>query len=220
MYPFIDQLKTQADAHTQAAEQTQVMIPPQKGDAAVLLAVKDLHKEPHVLLTRRSKRMKSHSGEVALPGGKWEPCDKSLKATALREAQEEVGLNPNHVMVVEAMAPRFTRQGTRVTPFVANVPSKVALTPCRYELESLFWLPLSVVLNDERVQTDIFNVQGKEYWAPVFHFNHYKIWGFTGRLLVDYANHFFSDSLNCKIKRIPATANIPEVNVSYKAQIK
>ena len=209
MYSFSNQSKTEA------AVQTQAMIPPKKGDAAVLVAVKDLHQDPQVLLTRRAKRMHSHSGEVAFPGGKWEPCDKSLKATALREAQEEVGLHPKCVKVIEAMAPRFTRQGTKVTPFVANVSSKVALTPCRYELESLFWLPLSVVLNDERVQTDIFNVQGKEYWAPVFHFKEYKIWGFTGRLLVDYANYFLSDRLNSKIERIPLTANIPEVNVSY-----
>lgn len=109
-----------------------VMTAPHKGDAAVLLAVKNLHQNPQVLLTRRAKHMNSHSGEVALPGGKWEPKDKNLKFTALREAHEEVGLNPSQVTVIQSMQPRFTRQGTKVTPFVASIPSNVLLVPWRH----------------------------------------------------------------------------------------
>lgn len=69
-------------------------------------------------------------------------------------------------------------------------------------------------MNDERIQTDIFSVQGVEYWAPVFDFKGYKIWGFTGRLLVDYANQFLTDRLEQKIKRTSTRSNIPEVKVS------
>lgn len=184
---------------------------PQKGDAAVLLAIRVLSGEPQVLLTRRSKRMNSHSGEVALPGGKWELEDISLQATALREAKEEVGLNTEVVKNVQPMAARFTRQGTKVTPFVGEVPCALTLEPCEFELESLFWLPLNVVLNDERIQTDIFNVGGKEYWAPVYCFKDYKIWGFTARLLVDFANDCIYNKNAGRIDRSSVVKAAPEV---------
>lgn len=163
---------------------------PQKGEAAVLIALAGEGEQQRVLLTRRSKRMNSHSGEVALPGGMWEPQDACLHETALREAHEEVGLAPNLVTPIAAMSARATRQGTRVTPFIVSVPENVSLVPCQYELESLFWMPLSVLLGDQRERTDIFISQGQEYWAPVYRFEGYKIWGFTARLLVDFLNGF------------------------------
>ncbi|BCD97249.1 NUDIX hydrolase [Marinagarivorans cellulosilyticus] len=163
---------------------------PQKGDAAVLIALAGEGEQQQILLTRRSKRMNSHRGEVALPGGMWEPQDACLQATALREAHEEVGLPPAMVTPVAAMPVRATRQGTRVTPFIAQVPENLPLVPCQYELESLFWLPLAILAADQRQRTDIFIAEGQEYWAPVYRFSGYKIWGFTARLLVDYLNRF------------------------------
>lgn len=185
---------------------------PYYGEAAVLLAMREYGGERQILLTRRSKRMNTHSGEVALPGGKWELGDKNLKATALREAEEEVGLQPQVVSDIQPMAARFTRQGTKVTPFFGRVPSVLSLEPCAYELESLFWLPLSIVLNDERVQTDVFTVNRLEYWAPVYCYDGYKIWGFTARLLVDLVNHFLCSNTSLCIVREPFNSSVPEVN--------
>ncbi len=170
--------------------------PPQKGEAAVLIALAGEGERQRVLLTRRSKRMNTHSGEVALPGGMWEPQDTCLQETALREAEEEVGLVPSLVTPIAVMSTRATRQGTRVTPFVASVPEGVQLVPCQYELESLFWLPLQILLGDQRERTDIFIAQGQEHWAPVYRFEGYKIWGFTARLLVDYLNRFHDANIH------------------------
>ncbi|WP_238376409.1 NUDIX hydrolase [Marinagarivorans algicola] len=191
--------------------QDDIVISTYNGEAAVLLAVREHGGEQQILLTRRSKRMNSHSGEVALPGGKWEPSDQNLRATALREAEEEVGLSPQIVTDIKPMAARFTRQGTKVTPFFGRVPPILSLQPCEYELESLFWLPLDIVLNDERVQTDIFTVDRLEYWAPVYRYNGYKIWGFTARLLVDLANRFFCSGASSKIVRQSLAYAKPEV---------
>ncbi|HEY7772317.1 MAG TPA: CoA pyrophosphatase [Marinagarivorans sp.] len=162
------------------------------GRAAVLIAVAgEGLSNSRLLLTRRSERMTSHRGEVALPGGKWEPGDASLQATALREAHEEVGLAPSLVKNIRALPVQTTRLGTQVAPFFANVPEIVTLTPCPVELESLFWVPVELLQSDSRSQTDIFTVAGKEYWAPVYHYEGYKIWGFTARLLVDAMNRFY-----------------------------
>lgn len=158
-------------------------------EAAVLVAF--CERQQHCLLTLRSKRMRQHSGEVAFPGGMREPTDNSIVDTALRETHEEVGVPPECVTVLSQGAPRFTRQGTRVTPIQAEIPFDTPLTACPKELAGVFWLPLEWILEDRRERTDIFTLQGKEYWAPVYRFEEYKIWGFTARLLADVVSQRF-----------------------------
>ena len=166
------------------------------GEAAVLIAVAGVGAQEALLLTRRAEHLHTHSGEVALPGGKWDQGDANLAVTALREAYEEVGLLPAKVSDLQAMASRYTRQGTRVTPFVGRIPVGEPLTPCAFELHSLFWLPVHALLRDERIRTDIFTLEGKEYWAPVYQHGGYTIWGFTAKLLADFANHFYGAGIS------------------------
>lgn len=158
-------------------------------EAAVLVAF--CEREQHCLLTLRAQNMRQHGGEVAFPGGMREPSDKDLVATALRETFEEVGVPPALVKIVAQGAPRYTRQGTRVTPIQAEIPLHTPLQACPRELAGIFWLPLEWILEDRRERTDIFTLQGKEYWAPVYRFENFKIWGFTARLLVDVVSQHF-----------------------------
>lgn len=174
--------------------------------AAVLLAISDKPAgEEEILLTLRSPHLSSHSGEVAFPGGKWEPGDPDLCFTALREANEEVGLVPAEVSVIGELSPCYTRAGTRVKPYVARVPAGSRLTPNPGELADLFWLPLRVLQEDQRVRTDIFDFSGVEHWAPVYEYDYFKIWGFTARVLVEFMASFYG----CTIERQHASA--PEV---------
>ncbi|WP_185231495.1 NUDIX hydrolase [Teredinibacter franksiae] len=164
--------------------------------AAVLLAVSDKPTgEEEVLLTLRAAHLSSHSGEVAFPGGKWEPGDCDLCFTALREASEEVGLEPGKVKVLAELKPSYTRMGTRVTPFVGRVPANSRLEPNPEELTDLFWFPLSILKADRRVRTDVFVVGGREYWAPVYEYAGFTIWGFTARVLVDFLACFYNITL-------------------------
>ncbi|VUD56703.1 putative Nudix hydrolase NudL [Thalassocella blandensis] len=158
------------------------------GQAAVLIAVSQICGKDHVLLTKRAEHLSSHSGEVAFPGGMWEPSDANLMETALRESHEEVGLHPARVKVNSELQATHTRRGVRVTPFVAEIDSPEGLVPCPDELESLFWVPMEFLLQDLRVRTDLFQMNGVTYWAPVYHFSGFEIWGFTARLLVDFLN--------------------------------
>lgn len=165
--------------------------------AAVLVAMTEAN-DSQILLTRRSKKLRHHPGEVALPGGMWEASDRHLVDTALREAHEEVALMPGDVKVAGAMALRSTRQGTQVMPVISSIPEGLSLQPCQRELESLFYLPVSYLLEDPVVQYDVFEVGGQIYKIPVYSFDGYRIWGFTALLLVDVLSELFSTRLGIK----------------------
>lgn len=161
-------------------------------DAAVLLILAGVGEHERVLLTQRAAHLTLHSGEVAFPGGKWEEVDKDLCCTAIREASEEVGLDPQLLELVGQLPVTYTRAGIRVAPFVGRVPEDIELTANAEELESLFWVPTSFLLEDNRLRTDIFDAVDGEHWAPVYNYLGYTIWGFTARVLVEFLNRFWS----------------------------
>src|SRR5690606_12282982 len=165
--------------------------------AAVLVPVTDHKKQPEVVLTKRADHLAYHSGEVSFPGGKWETTDPSLTVTALRESEEEIGLPPTVVDVINVQREQFSRSGMRVTPYVGIIPHEVPLQPNLGELDAIFSVPVEFFLEDRRTQTDIYVRNGEEWWSPVYHFEGYKIWGLTARILVDFMNRAF----DAKIER-------------------
>lgn len=168
----------------------------ERNQAAVLIAINEAADgQEFVLLTERAKHLSIHSGEVAFPGGKWESEDSSLLDTALRESHEEVGLAPSRVNIIEQLPVSHTRQGISVTPYVGRVESKDGLVANVDELQSLFWVPIDFLLKDRRERTDIFTVEGREYWSPVYDWMGYTIWGFTARVMVDFLNRVYGQDI-------------------------
>jgi 8-oxo-dGTP pyrophosphatase MutT (NUDIX family) len=110
--------------------------------AAVLLPLSERHGEVCVWLVRRPKEMRSHAGQVALPGGKNDPADESLRATALRETEEELGLSPSRVDVLGALNDYLTITGFTITPWVAWLDEPVEITPNPSEVARAFTVPL------------------------------------------------------------------------------
>ena len=153
-------------------------------DAAVLVVVEQL--TGNILLTQRSAHLNSHSAEVALPGGKCELCDQTILATALRETYEEVGLRPDSLNVISELPMGVTAAGIRVKPFVATTLSGSDACINSEELDAVFWLPEEVLVTDTRIRTDVFELDGKEFWSPAYRYERFEIWGFTSRVLVDY----------------------------------
>jgi len=156
-------------------------------EAAVLIGVTD-EPEAKIILTRRAAHLSSHSGEVSLPGGKWERGDESLVHTALRESEEEIALPPERVEVINVQPPKYSLWGIKVTPFVGIVPPEVELVANPEELHSVFRVPVAFFLEDRRTETDVYYVDDREWWAPVYHFEGYKIWGLTAQILVEFLN--------------------------------
>ncbi len=175
--------------------------PPDAADlrkpAAVLIALTNTPENPSIVLTRRSQHLSSHSGEVSLPGGKWDLEDGPLETTALREAQEEIGLEPQLVEVLGALPVFQTWQGVEVTPIVGVVPETLDLTPNLDELDAIFQVPVQFFLDDQRLRTDIFERKVGHVWSPAYEFEGFEIWGFTARLLVN----FISDAFEVQIER-------------------
>lgn len=146
--------------------------------AAVMVLITD-EVSPQVVYTLRSKHLNQHAGEVCFPGGKWEPQDSSLLATALRETHEEIGLAPMMVDVLGVLPARATRSGAMVQPFVGKIPADCRFDLNHHELEELFSVPLVEFRQGLQVRTDVFEHNGQRVRIPAYVYNGFEIWGFT-----------------------------------------
>ena len=152
-------------------------------EAAVLIAVTD-RPDPGVLLTVRREHLRSHAGQIAFPGGRAEPSEDAV-AAALREAQEEVLLDPAAVQLVGAIEPYRTVTGYVVTPVVGVIPPGLALEPHEAEVAELFEAPLGYILDaaNQQRQSALFQGRERHYYEIVW--NGRRIWGATAGMIVN-----------------------------------
>ena len=118
-----------------------LILPPGAREAAVLVPITRAE-NPELILTLRSQNLSTHGGEVAFPGGRRDPEDADLVSTALREAQEEVGLSPGLVEMVGPLSEVVSRHAIKVTPYVGIVPDYVEYRANADEIDSVFSVPL------------------------------------------------------------------------------
>lgn len=167
---------------------------PGEVDAAVLIPVTDAD-APELILTRRASHMNSHAGEVAFPGGKRDPGDASIVATALRESREEIGLREDCVEVVGELDAFVSRVGLRVQPIVGVVPAGARFVPNPDEIDSIFRVPLEFFLNEKPAYTHRFTFRGQELTVPSFNFGDYVIWGLTAFMIVDLMQRVYDHEI-------------------------
>ncbi|MBU6374470.1 MAG: CoA pyrophosphatase [Bdellovibrionales bacterium] len=140
--------------------------------------------DPQVLVTRRTESVDTHKGQMAFPGGRQDPEDPSSVATALREAQEEVGLAPELVDVVATLPEMWTVTGFLVTPVLAVLKKPLDQVPLVYqvsEIDEALWVPYSRLVQTYRRET---LARGSvRYPIDVFLDEPHRIWGVTGSLL-------------------------------------
>jgi len=151
--------------------------------AAVLVPVIDRPGEASVLLTRRSAEMPSHAGQIAFPGGKMEPWDATLVDTALREAQEEVGLSPELVKPIARLDTYHTRTGFRIVPILGVVSPGFTLVPDRREVDDVFEVPLEFLMTVANHQRHSLMWQGRERYFYAMPYGERYIWGATAGIL-------------------------------------
>lgn len=143
---------------------------------------------PGVLLTLRAAHLKNHPGQVAFPGGRTEAGDASAEAAALREAQEEIGLQPGHVELAGRLPDYVTGTGYRITPVLGLLPAGLALSPCEDEVAAIFTLPLSVLLDPSAPQREHATWRGRRRSFWVWPHAEHRIWGATAAILVHLAH--------------------------------
>ena len=152
-------------------------------DAAVLVPIIDHDTGPTVLLTVRSSDMPSHAGQISFPGGKVEEGDENRIATALREAEEEVGIDPALVEIVGDMGVHFGGKGFAVTPVVGIVHPDAAYAPCPREVAEIFEVPLAFLLDPTNHTIEQKQARGVTYNMFVVQYQDYHIWGLTAGVI-------------------------------------
>ena len=153
---------------------------------------------PRVLLTQRTEHLKKHAGQISFPGGRAEPDDASLVATALREAQEEVGLAPERVEVLGSLPTYVTGTGFEVTPVVgliqaqAHEQAELQLQPDAGEVAHVFEVPLHFLMDPANHQRHSVEFQGRalSYFSMPWRAQplepEYFIWGATAAMLRNF----------------------------------
>jgi 8-oxo-dGTP pyrophosphatase MutT (NUDIX family) len=150
--------------------------------AAVLIPVVD-HKEPTVLLTQRAVHLADHAGQIAFPGGKIEATDASPLAAALREAEEEVGLDRAYVHPIGYLGVYGTGFGFRILPTVARVQPGFSLSINPSEVDDAFEVPLAFLMNPENHQLHSKEFRGMERSYYAMPYAERYIWGATAGIL-------------------------------------
>tara|TARA_B100001989_G_scaffold71930_1_gene49092 strand:+ start:541 stop:1119 length:579 start_codon:yes stop_codon:yes gene_type:complete len=167
--------------------------------AAVLIALTDSD-EPELIYTLRSNKVGSHGGEVSFPGGMYEDVDKNLEHTALRESEEETGMDSSKVNILGPLDTVVSRYNISVTPYVGIVPENVSLNNKSEEIESCFKVPLSFLLRDERHRNDEIKRDGDIFFMPAYQYDSYIIWGLTAMMTVDFLNIALEAKIDLKTK--------------------
>jgi len=153
--------------------------------AAVLIPVVAHAQGLTLLFTQRTTHLRSHSGQVAFPGGRAEPGDASAEFTALREAEEEIGLAPASVEVLARLPDYRTRTGFRVTPVVGLLTPPLSLTPDPHEVAEIFEVPLAFLMDQRNCQRRTREFLGQTVGYYVFEYQNRVIWGATAGMLVN-----------------------------------
>ncbi|CAI8164969.1 CoA pyrophosphatase [Pseudidiomarina mangrovi] len=156
--------------------------------AAVLIALLEQDGELQVILTQRQAGLRHHAGQISFPGGSQEPDDHDLLHTALREAQEEIGLNPADVQLIGQLQDYPVISNFIVRPFVALVTPRAPLRPQQSEVAEIFTVPLKHVLHQRhhyayKLQRFIYD---RVYFIP---YQQRNIWGATAGMLRELADH-------------------------------
>ena len=157
---------------------------PQRRQAAVLLALRD-GDDSRLVLTVRTDHLASHAGQVAFPGGGMDPGDADALATALRESEEEIGLDPSLVAPLGYLDNFETISGYRITPVVARIAEDARLMAAPGEVAEVFEVPLAFFLDPANLRRYTMEFRGRRREMVEFVHGGHRIWGATAAILLN-----------------------------------
>ena len=175
----LDRVASHLDARTPLEES----VPDGIRRAAVLILLRDGPQGLEVLLTRRSREVSDHKGQVSLPGGAVEPEDADSSAAALREANEEVGLDPTRVRMLGRLDDYVTITGFHIVPWAAAIDDFDGLGPRTGEIDEVFTFPLAYLADDRHVLHLPWVRHGNAEEVLFIPYGDQLLWGVTARIL-------------------------------------
>ena len=154
--------------------------------AAVLIL---LYEENGVIcftLTERTQTVEHHRGQISLPGGARE-ADEKLSSAAIRETQEEIGINADNIDIIGALSPLFVPvTGFIINPFVGTINANFEPQPAPEEVETVFSVDVNELLNDDNELQEKRNLRGYDVDIPYFLLSGHKVWGATAMILSEF----------------------------------
>lgn len=153
--------------------------------ASVLVPIVARSESLTVLFTRRTARLRAHSGQISFPGGRVEPQDVGPIETALRETQEEIGLARERIELIGTLPEYHTRTGYRITPVVGVVAPPFVLEADPQEVDAVFEVPLSFLLDPRNHQRHTRAFEGRMISYFAMPYGEHYIWGATAAMLVN-----------------------------------
>jgi 8-oxo-dGTP pyrophosphatase MutT (NUDIX family) len=158
---------------------------PSATPAAVLLLLREIESETHVVFTERTGTVEHHKGQICFPGGGHDANDPTPEATALRETFEEIGVRSEHVRIIGQLDDMVTVSNFRVTPFVGVIEKTIEwkYDICDEEVARVVEVPLSFLMEDGNMELEVREHHGREVLVPAFSYDGHRIWGATARML-------------------------------------
>ena len=154
--------------------------------AAVLILLYLEDNEIYFFLTKRTDELENHKGQISLPGGTQEGNEKLID-TALRETQEEIGINKTSISIIGTITPLFVPvTGFMIYPFIGYSHNKLEPKPDPVEVATIFSVNISDLLNEENRTTEQRNIRGYDVQVPYFKLNDYQVWGATSMILSEF----------------------------------
>jgi 8-oxo-dGTP pyrophosphatase MutT (NUDIX family) len=154
--------------------------------AAVLIPITN-RPQPGVILTQRPDWLRSHAGQVAFPGGKIDDGDSGAISAALREAQEELSIDPSDVKILGVADTYFSGSGYRIEPVVGVIPPDLNLIPNPDEVEDWFEVPLSFLLDPASAVKKTAEWNGRQRTYYDMQWGERRIWGVTAGIIANLA---------------------------------
>ncbi len=161
-------------------------------DAAVLVPVIDDGDEARVIFTQRTKTLRNHSGQISFPGGGIDAQDRSPEEAALRETEEEIGMSRRFIETVGRMPDYISGTGFRIKPVLAVVRPGFTLTPNPAEVDEVFEVPLSFLMNAANHSRGSRMFQGRERFFYEMPYGERYIWGITAGIVRSIYERFYS----------------------------
>jgi len=212
---FIRELTAQLHAQLPGVEAQKKMAPypryvPPQGrpeeeaiPSAVLIILFPRHDSWFFILTERSSEVEHHQGQISLPGGAHEG-DESLQETAMREGEEELGIDMESVSMLGELTSLFIPvSGFRVHPFVAVTMEEPYLRPDPAEVSSVHFASVDQLVDEDCIQREVKRIRGLQMEVPYFRFDHLKVWGATAAMLSEFRELVQRVMNNLSVQRGP-----------------